>query len=226
MKEYPEENLSSSKIRRLLKSELKMVFKSLDKVEAKMCSIENISKFYESAGIQILLEKDEWELIYVDEFRVDTRKHVHRGWARRGEKGLLKTDQSGIALNIVVAFSRLRMYGIMINKNANDSLSFIYFLQQLAMIRRASHQLLNNKWWVIADNASIHSSIKVQEWLEKSNMRLITISPYSPSLNPTEKVIAAIKCEIRNLLLESRWFHILISKLQFNLFDIESKILQ
>ena len=153
MKEYPEENLSSSKIRRLLKSELKMVFKNLDKVEAKMCSIENISKFYESAGIQILFEKDEWELIYVDEFTVDTRKHVHRGWARRGEKGLLKTDQGGIALNIVVAFSRLRMYGIMINKNTNDSLSFIYFLQQLAMIRRAFHQLLNNKWWVIADNA-------------------------------------------------------------------------
>ena len=172
------------------------------------------------------MEKDEWELICVDEFIVDTRKHVYRCWARRGEKGLLKTDQSGIELNIVVAFSRLRMYGIMFNKNANDSLSFIYFLQQLAMIRRVSHLLLNNKWWVIADNASIHLSIKVQEWLEKSSMRLITISPYYPSLNPTEMVLDAIKCEIRNLLLENRWFHILISKLQFNFVDIESKILQ
>ena len=178
------------------------------------------------AGFQILLEKDGWELIYVDEFTVDTRKHVHRCWEGRGEKGLLKTDQGEIALNIVVVFSRLRMYGIMINKNSNDSLSFIYFLQQLAMIRKASHQLLNNKWWVIADNAPILSSIKVQEWLEKSCMRLITISSYSPSLNPTEKVLAAIKCEIRNLLLEYKWFHVLISKLQFNFVDIESKILQ
>ena len=35
MKEYPGDNLSSTKIRRLLKLKLKMVFKNLEKVEAK-----------------------------------------------------------------------------------------------------------------------------------------------------------------------------------------------
>ena len=59
---------------------------------------------------------------YADEFTVDTKNHDHISWAWRLEKALIKTDKGWIALNIVVAFSRLLMYGIMVNKNANDSL--------------------------------------------------------------------------------------------------------
>ena len=67
-----------------------MLFKNVDKVEAKMCSLGSILKYYESTGIKILLEKNEWELIFVDELKVDTGKHVHRSWARREKRDYSK----------------------------------------------------------------------------------------------------------------------------------------
>ena len=161
-------------------------------METKIYLVKNISKFSEWTGIKILSEKTRGNFLC---WWVHSRykKHVRIIWARRLEKALLETDESGIALYIVVAFSRLLMHEIMAYKNVNYSSRYICFLWQLAMIRSATNQLLNNKRWVIDDNASTHSSIKVQKWLEKSNMRLITISPYYSSQNPIEKVIVAIK---------------------------------
>ena len=50
-----------------------------------MCSLENISKFYIDWH-QNSVGENEWELIFVDELKVDTGEHVHIGWARREKK--------------------------------------------------------------------------------------------------------------------------------------------
>ena len=43
-------------------------------------------------------------------------------------------------------------------------------------------------------------SRQVNEWVRNSEVAIITISPYSPSLNPAEFWIAAVKAKIRRLL--------------------------
>ena len=51
----------------------------------------------------------------------------------------------------------------------------------------------------IFDNASYFVSSKSQKFLKQTNVRPITISPYSPQLNSVEKLIAAIKSKIKTI---------------------------
>ena len=102
-----------------------MKYKRVDRIEQKMTSKENIVKFYESAGIQILLNKYNWELVFIDEFTVDSRKHTFRGWIKSEDKGFIKACSEGLYFNITISFRKKKIYEIMINKNANDSDSFI-----------------------------------------------------------------------------------------------------
>ena len=47
------------------------------------------------------------------------------------------------------------------------------------------------------DNASIHKSIHIKRLVNDKKARILTIHPYEPSLNPTEKLILAIKSKIK-----------------------------
>ena len=122
---------SRRKIRSILKNDIKMKYKRVDRIKQKMTSKENIVLFYQSAGIQILLDKYDWELVFIDEFTVDSSKHAFRGWKKSEVKDFIKASSEGLYFNITIAFSKNKIYGIMINKNADDSDSFIYFLKWL-----------------------------------------------------------------------------------------------
>ena len=50
---------------------------------------------------------------------------------------------------------------------------------------------------IIMDNASVHVSKTSKDKIKKMNFQWMTINPYSPSLNPIEKVIGAIKSKWR-----------------------------
>ena len=92
----------------------------------------------------------------------------------------------------------------MINKNTNNSDSFIYFLKWLMIDKQLKNNNENSKWWIIADNAKIHTWVKTQNWWKESKMKLITIWPYSTSLNPAEKLISIIKNKLKKTFLENR----------------------
>ena len=46
------------------------------------------------------------------------------------------------------------------------------------------------------DNAPIHKTVAVKEFVESNKLHILTISPYSPLLNEAETVIQAIKVKI------------------------------
>ena len=54
-----------------------------------------------------------------------------------------------------------------------------------------------NNAWIAIDNWSVHKSIIVKDFVKKRGIRWITIPPYSPKLNATEKAIAVIKGKLR-----------------------------
>jgi transposase len=56
---------------------------------------------------------------------------------------------------------------------------------------------------VIMDNASFHKSKKTKELIEQAGCELIFLPPYSPDLNPIEKIWANLKKKIRSHLEKS-----------------------
>jgi transposase len=52
---------------------------------------------------------------------------------------------------------------------------------------------------VILDNASIHKSCEIYDIAEEYNVQIIYLPPYSPDLNPIEKVWANFKNILRRI---------------------------
>ena len=53
---------------------------------------------------------------------------------------------------------------------------------------------------IVHDNASIHKSSEIQEFIKESGITILTIIPYFPCLNPTEHLIGSIKSKIKQQL--------------------------
>jgi isftu1 transposase len=51
---------------------------------------------------------------------------------------------------------------------------------------------------VVMDNASFHKSKTLKDLFESHNIQLIFLPPYSPDLNPIEKIWGNVKKELRN----------------------------
>jgi transposase len=52
---------------------------------------------------------------------------------------------------------------------------------------------------VILDNASFHKSLKTKQIIEDAGCRILYLPPYSPDLNPIEKLWSNLKYKIRSL---------------------------
>jgi transposase len=47
------------------------------------------------------------------------------------------------------------------------------------------------------DNAAVHRAEGVNEWAASKQIKLLTLPPYSPELNPAEKIISSIKAKVK-----------------------------
>lgn len=53
--------------------------------------------------------------------------------------------------------------------------------------------------FIVLDNASYHKNLNIDEILEKKSIQLIYLPPYSPELNPIEKIWASTKKRLRKI---------------------------
>ena len=140
--------------------------------------------------VQIKLEDVKVEQIFLDEFSVSSKYNKHKGWSKIGEKGFVKLNYDSFSMFFIVALSEEKFYEIQWN-NVMNSEDFIAFIKN---IRRNINR--NTQWCIVWDNASFHVSLQVNGWARNSGVAIIMISSYSPSLNPAEFWIAAVKAKI------------------------------
>ena len=203
------DSISSTSIKRILKEKLNYSFKRISTLEHNSARPFNIRKFFESAILQIKLEENNFELIFIDEFSLSSKHNKLYGWSKVGQKGYVLTHYDSFSMFFVVAFSERGIYGIKgaskIMNAAYSSVSWIKFLK-----KGNSRDHFENNFCIILNNASIHTSIVVNEFWIKMKISIITISPYSPSLNPWETIISVIKIKIRKKTIENRKVFIIL----------------
>ena len=51
---------------------------------------------------------------------------------------------------------------------------------------------------LVCDNSVIHKSEKIKSFIKDSGVSIITLTPYSPCLNPTEHLKGTIKSKVRS----------------------------
>ena len=80
---------------------------------------------------------------------------------------------------------------------AFDSIAFIEFIKKVKNAYDEERHKSKCKLVLVIDNAPIHASRLVKEFWDANQAFVVTIWPYVPSLNPWEKVIAAIKEKVK-----------------------------
>ena len=189
--------ISDTTVRRWMKRDLRMSFKKLERKNLNMFTPHKIRSFFESAAIQLKLEELRVEQIYIDEFSVNARHSNLYGWSKRGEKGHLRLHSDNFTMSFVVAVSSLAVYGVMGTKKTMNAELIEYFIREMLDCRNHQKENVNRPFVIVMDNATVHTSSSMGSFLKKTGVGAVTITPYSPVLNPCEKVINAVKLFIK-----------------------------
>jgi transposase len=197
LKEFPEiGEISLPTIYSLLKSNLNMSYRKLSKFHKSLLKKSNVRMMHESLYIQHKLISLGYELLYIDEFSFQTRNLNSYGWAVKGEKGYIEQYSDNFSMSLIVCFSKTRIMGVIGNETSNNSKTFIKFVKKIIKKNSNIKCIKEKKFILVFDNASIHTSSITSEYFEDKNISALTIPPYSPWLNPSEKLINAIKSKI------------------------------
>ena len=165
-------------------------------------------------------------MIYLDEFSLSALKYALYNWASSGERAYFRPSNQDFTMSFMIAFSRARFYGIKWTQRSGDSKMFLGFTKSLIKYRwslfcpvppphrgtrgggtgqnRSWYNDDNAKWWIILDNATIHTSKEIREDLRDFKVKMITIYSYCPFLNPAEKLIWWVKEKIKSNIKEDK----------------------
>ena len=134
-------------------------------------------------------------ILFIDGVHPTQATKISYGWIRKGQKKAVKTTGSRTRLNIMRALNLKALTSPLIceYKTINEY-NVSLFLNEI----RKVYPDYNQKIHVILDGAGYHRSQLVKDWAEVVNIRLHYLPPYSPNLNPIERMWKLMNEHARN----------------------------
>lgn len=149
------------------------------------------------AQFRISLDKNKYSsvnLYFQDESRFGLMTHVGRCLTARGVKPIVKYKHAFKNTYLYGAFSPIDGNSFVFEIEGTTSEIFYEYIKQLSEHRPTELMI------VVIDNAGFHS---LKDYDIPDNIRLVRIPPYSPEINPSEKIWAYIKQFYKNNCFES-----------------------
>ena len=173
----------------------------------KSWSADSIWKIYEWAMTQIQLNNLGYELMFIDEFSINFKHNITYGWSPVGVKGYLEVNIEPFCMLFMAGFSKLRFLGHDVTSTLNNSASSLKFVKNTFDHRSKSLILKDRRLIIIIiwDNASLHINKEEKDYIVNTEIIIWTIAPYSPCLNPTERLILYIKKKITRIRQWGKW---------------------
>ena len=101
-------NISEFTVRRSLKKRMKMSYKKMSVMNPKILIPENFRKMTQSAALLKILPSCNVELIFIDEFSVNSRHSKIYRLTERGKKALISQHNQAVSYSVIVALSSKR----------------------------------------------------------------------------------------------------------------------
>ncbi|EET45773.1 transposase [Neisseria sicca ATCC 29256] len=165
-----------------------------------------------NAYLTQLAEFSDYQRVYLDETGFD--RYLFRPYARSPKGQIVKAQISGKRyrrLSLVSAQVGNRLIAPMVYQDTMTGVFFEAWFQQCLL------PALTQKSVIILDNARFDRMGVLREMAEKWGHKVLPLAPYSPELNPIEKVWANIKRYLRTVLSDyARFDDALLSYFDFN----------
>ena len=102
--------VSDSTLRRNLRKQLNMSSKKLTIMNPKTLAPDSFNKMVQSAALLKALSDYDIELIFIDEFSMNSRSSKVYGWAERGKKSLIIQHYWNVSFNVITVLSSKQFY--------------------------------------------------------------------------------------------------------------------
>ncbi len=139
------------------------------------------------------LREDE-PLLFMDAVHPTQATKITSGWIKKGVDKPIETTGSRTRLNIVGAIQLNHLSETITHqyKTVNGE-SIVEFLKQIRTFYASSRTI-----HLVLDGAGYHRSSQVKEGAEELNIKLHYLPPYSPNLNPIERLWKVMNIHARN----------------------------
>lgn len=121
-------------------------------------------------------------LFFLDAVHPEYQTQAVCGWIKKGECKTLQTTGKQKRLHFVGALDLKNMEVMVREYKTVDADAMIRFFQDL------ESTVTTGVIHIILDNAAAHKNHKLNDYLTKSRIRLHYLPPYSPNLNPIERL--------------------------------------
>ncbi|ENE8569106.1 IS630 family transposase [Salmonella enterica] len=154
--------------------------------EAQLAFMEIYEKLKQEAGVEPVL--------FIDGVHPTQGTKLAYGWMPKGQKTMEETTSSRTRLNIMGALNLNNIGSTVIREyDTIDSLNICRFF----IVTRETYPI-TQKVHIILDGAGYHRADLVQDWAIVMNIDLHYLPPYSPNLNPIERLWKVMNEQVRN----------------------------
>lgn len=127
------------------------------------------------------------DIISIDETSIDTHIHAYYGWSERGYRINAIKNKGRVRYSVISAISNNKIIHnklILGSANGEDFKEFV---------KDVNIKIGNIKKYMLMDNARIHHSKIVKEYVNTINHEIIYNVPYCSEFNPIEMVFSKVK---------------------------------
>lgn len=157
-------------------------FKKPEKVPGKLDPLKQAQFIEEYKLLKDALRPCD-ELYFVDAVHPEYQSQAVCGWIKKGECKTLQTTGKQKRLHLVGALSIKEMKVMVREYETIDADSMVRFFRDLESSSESKGEI-----HIILDNAAAHKNHKLVDYLKNSRIRLHYLPPYSPNLNPIERL--------------------------------------
>jgi hypothetical protein len=157
----------------------------------------NLKGLVREGGTNLILsEFCFYHLVYVDDSGSDNRTGFRRKrWASLGVIPVQTTGFHRSARHqILPAYAQDGIMHVRIFQGSTDSMVFEDFVQELLPL---CGRWPEPKSVLVMDNTSFHQPERVEQLCADAGVKVLSLPPYSPDLNPMEEFFAELKALIR-----------------------------
>lgn len=146
-------------------------------------------------------------MVVADECRIEQEPNPCYRWNKKGEAPVMKVNRERRSISIYGGLSGLRHTVISHFCAWQNSSHTVKFLDKIKAWRTKLTATMNDTRPILLvwDNARWHKSKEVRQWLRDNPgvVELMNFPPYSPELNPQEKVWKALKQHMTDILVRN-----------------------
>jgi len=145
----------------------------------------------EYPAIKRLARREKAEIYFGDEAGIRSDHHAGTTWGVRGKTPIVRTTGARFSMNMISAITSKGAMRFMTYTGKMKAPLFCEFLKRL--IHNAPGTI-----FLILDGHPVHRSSRVKKFVEatKGKLRLFSLPPYSPELNPDELVWNNVKGKV------------------------------